>query len=321
MANSLAIVLAGLSGIAATGVGAGAGSAMARRGPTFVRRAHLARDDFAIDPLGAPLRGGAASFEIAVWVDKTGLLQVGSRRWDRDPGNAIGPRVLARLAERASAHGGHMFDRQRGSVTLMIDIAETSVSRQSRAYEALDEVLREYAPLLTRFNGGVLTRGPVTVVLTGGGAPRHLMAAQPDRFAFVDGTFSDVGVWGAPANLVPMISEQWAWRFGWDGHESMPAAERHMLRDMVRIAHSDGRRVRFFGLPERPARLREQFWSELVAAGVDLITVSHDVKALGRYLRRHSSLRETVTIAQRVRDDRNYESSGRPAGAVVRTRR
>lgn len=315
MSNSLSIVLAGLSGLAAAGAGAGVASSVARRRPTFVRRAHLARDDWAMDPLAAPMRSGPASFEIALWLDKDGRLQVGSRRWDRDPGNALTPRILDRLSDRAATHGGRMFERQRGSVTLMIEIVEMLASRQARAYEALDVALRQHASLLSSFKAGVVKPGPVTVVLTGDGLPRHLMAAQPERFAFVDGNFSDLGTWGAPANLVPIVSEHWAGRFGWDGVEVMPSDERQLLREVVAVAHQEGRRVRFFGLPEHPVQVRERLWGEMVAAGVDLITTS-DVRGLGRYLRRHSSVRETVTITQRVRDDRKYEPTGHPASAV-----
>src|SRR5215475_11287825 len=148
MTNSLTIVLAGLSTVATAGVGAGVASGVARK-PKFVRRAHLARDDWAIDPLAAPLRTGAASFEVAVWLDAAGRLQVGSRRWDQDAGNALGPRVLSRLAESAAARGGRLFERQRGSVTLMIEIVETKKAGREQAYAALDLVLRQHADLLS----------------------------------------------------------------------------------------------------------------------------------------------------------------------------
>jgi hypothetical protein len=316
MADSLTMVRAGVAGVSVAGIAAGAASAVARREPNFVRRAHLARDDWALDPLARPMRTGVASFELGVWLDDEDRVQVGSNRWDRDAGNAIGPRVLARLADRAALHGGRMFPRQRGSITLMLEIAETDPARQLRTYEVLDTALREHASILTRFQDGAVIPGPVTVILTGEGAPRQVLAAQTDRLAFIDGTFSDVGAWGAPANLVPMLSEDWNWRFGWDGHETFPAAERQLLREIVATAHSDGRRVRFYGLPQRWGRPRARIWRELISSGVDLITLSKDVRPLARYLRKHSSVRDTVTIAPQVRNDRAYESSGHSAGAV-----
>jgi hypothetical protein len=147
--------------------------------------------------------------------------------------------------------------------------------------------------MLTRFRDGTVTPGPVTVLLTGRTCPRARLTAQDDRYAFVAGTFGDVGVADAPRSLVPLVSEDVAGRFGWDGRDEMPAEERHLLRVLVRAAHADGRRVRFSGVPERPRGARLAFWRELHAAGVDLIG-SPDLAALPRFLRsrevrRHSA--------------------------------
>jgi hypothetical protein len=65
----------------------------------------------------------------------------------------------------------------------------------------------------------------------------------------------------------------------------MPAEERYLLHGLVRAAHADGRRVRFFGIPGRSRRARLAFWRELAAAGVDLIG-TRDLGALPRFLRR-----------------------------------
>src|SRR5262249_31523056 len=157
--------------------------------------------------------------------------------WDQDAGNALGPRVLSRLAESAAARGGRLFERQRGSVTLMIEIVETRKALREQAYAALDLVLRQHADLLSCYRNGVITPGPVTAVITGEDAPRHLLAAAPERFAFVDGTFADVGAGGPPASLVPVVSEDWGRHFDWEGVEPMESDERQRLRDIVAAAH------------------------------------------------------------------------------------
>ena len=51
----------------------------------------------------------------------------------------------------------------------------------------------------------------------------------------------------------------------------MPDAERAKLRRIVREAHKKGRRVRFWATPDRPSPARTAVWSELLAAGVDLV--------------------------------------------------
>jgi hypothetical protein len=195
--------------------------------------------------------------------------------------------VLCQLADRFDRLGGRIYAGQREPVLLMVELLEADPIRLATAYDALEGVLRRYGRMLTRLADGVVHPGAVTVLLTGTGVPRHLVAAQIDRHAFVDGNVGDVGAWGAPAELVPVVSEHWSWRFGWDGTEEMPVEERHLLREIVRSAHADGRRLRFFGIPERPARAREGFWRELTAAGVDLITAA-DPAAVVRHLRKPS---------------------------------
>jgi hypothetical protein len=272
MTSSVTTVLQGLGVLAGSGVAGGAISAWARRAQPHAPGLHALRDDSARDPLVRPLRSGCGSFEIGLWLDEAGRLQVGARRWDRDPGNAVGPLVLGRLAARAERYGGHLYPGQRQPVMLMIDILETEPARAARAYAVLDTQLRAYASVLTHVSGGVVTLGAVTVALSGACVPRHLLAAQPDRYAFCDGSFGDVGAWAAPATLVPLVSEHWAWRFGWDGVEDMLVEERQFLREIVESAHADGRRVRFYGIPESPTRIREAYWTELLAAGVDVIS-------------------------------------------------
>jgi hypothetical protein len=83
-----------------------------------------------------------------------------------------------------------------------------------------------------------------------------------------------------------MISEPWSRRFGWDGREPISAEERHQLHAMVRSAHDDGRTVRIAGLPEGSRQARRAVWTELGAAGVDVIA-DNDQLGLVRHLRRH----------------------------------
>ena len=64
----------------------------------------------------------------------------------------------------------------------------------------------------------------------------------------------------------------------------MPADERNALHRLVAAAHAEGRQVHFAGLPERGWRVREAFWCELAAAGVDLITTTRP-RALANFLR------------------------------------
>jgi hypothetical protein len=137
--------------------------------------------------------------------------------------------VLRELALRAVAYGGRVRPRQTDSITLMIEILESDPVRQVRAYDVLDAEVRRYPKLFTHVIDDSIVLGPVTIVLIGAGVPRHAIGAARDRYAFCDGSFGDIGAWGAPVALVPTVGEHWAWRFGWDGIDPIPNEERLLL--------------------------------------------------------------------------------------------
>jgi hypothetical protein len=196
--------------------------------------------------------------------------------------------VLSPLFGRARAGDGRLCVDQRVPFRLVVEIGGPTRDADTlrRAYHRLDQQLRDHAPLLSRFAGGRLEPGAVTVAVAGIVDVRELLAGQPTRYTFVDGTFDDIGSHAAPQALVPMISEAWSRRFGWDGREAISAEERHQLHALVRAAHDDGRTVRISGLPSGSRAARRAVWNELSAAGVDVIADT-DQAALARYLRRH----------------------------------
>jgi hypothetical protein len=288
MANGVAVGPA-VAALAGAGVLIALIVAWTRRYRPFAPGGHALTRSGVGDPLARPLRHGYGSIEVAIWLDRRNRLQVGASRSRAELGTTIEPLVLAPLAARVARHRGRVHPAQRGPFILMIDIAESEPARQAAAYEELDRQLRAYPDLLTRCADGEVVPGPALVVLTGANVPRHLLAAQPDRLAFCDGSFGDIGAWGAPAHLVPVVSEHWSWRFGWDGRDDMPAEERHLLRGLVAAARAEGRRVRIFGVPERSARVRQAYWRELADAGVDLVS-GYRLAGLARYLRRRSAV-------------------------------
>ncbi len=64
----------------------------------------------------------------------------------------------------------------------------------------------------------------------------------------------------------------------------MPAKERRKLRDIVKTAHANGQRCRFWATPDHDPSAREAVWKELVAAKVDYIVSDHPA-ALAKWLR------------------------------------
>jgi hypothetical protein len=280
--GGLTAVVIGLAAIVFLGAAGALWSHRAARHRPYLSRMYSVRRDTARDPL-APLRAGCAGIEIAVWLDDADRLQVGADRWNQDPGNAIGPLVLRPLARRAAEHGGALRPDHAGPVGLLIEIAESDPARIARACHVLDNELRAHPGLCTGIIDGVIVLGPVTVSLTGPNVPRDLLAGQSGRYVFRDGDFADIGAWGPSVALVPTVGERWGIRFGWDGSGNMPSDQRERLWQLVDAAHSDGRAVRFFGIPERSRDIREAIWREMLDAQVDMISTGHP-RRLARFL-------------------------------------
>ena len=237
------------------------------------------------------LRHRLAGIQVPLWPGADGQLYIGRaepRRPDPAGRGTLRRGVLEPLLRRVAATGGQVYADREEPFDLLLelpgDVAAPGLA--VRSYHLLEACLRDHAAILTRWSttAGAIP-GAVTVTLTGRLSARPLLAERAERYACVDGTLDDIGCLDAPPELAPLLSEHWGWRFGWDGRGPMPPEERHLLRGLVHEAHADGRRVRFFGLVERPRRARAAMWTELSAAGVDLIGGSR-LRPLARHLRR-----------------------------------
>ncbi|MCO8272654.1 hypothetical protein M1L60_18830 [Actinoplanes sp. TRM 88003] len=272
--------LVGLAGLTAAGL-----TVLRRRG-TYLAAGHaLARPDD-LDPLPSVLRRGLGGLTVPATPGPRGELFLGPGA--PQPGRTLRRLVLTPLFAKARGNNGRLARDQQVPFRLVVEItgAVRDAETLLRAYRVLDQQLRDHAALLSHCDGGELVPGAVTVSVTGIVDVRELLAAQDLRYAFAEGTFDDLGSRAAPATLVPMISEAWNRRFGWDGLEPIPAEERHLLHAMVRSAHDDGRTVRISGLPTGSRQARAAIRAELGAAGVDVIA-DQDQRGLVRYLRKH----------------------------------
>ena len=286
MANDTTTVMGGIAGLAGALGAMSVGVALLRRPGPYLSAGHAIVGTSVTDPLPAVLRRGLAGLTVPVRPGPHGELFIGPGA--PQPGRTLRRLVLAPLFARAKARGGRLRRDQQVPFRLVVEFCGPSRDADSllRAYRMLDQQLRDHAPLLSRYEDGRLVPGAVTVAVTGIVDVRELLAAQRYRYAFADGTFDDIGSRSAPPALVPMISEPWSRRFGWDGREPISAEERHLLHAMVRAAHDDGRTVRISGLSVGSRSARRAIWTELGAASVDVIA-DRDLRGLARHLGRH----------------------------------
>lgn len=279
-------IAGGLAGGAATAAVVTAGTVLIRRQRSYLPAAHAIAGRADTDPLPDVLRRGLGGLTVPVVPGPHGELFLGEG--GPQPGRTLRRLILSPLFARARAGGGRIARDQKVPFRLVVEF--TGPNRDAdvllRAYRMLDQQLRDHGTLLSRCEQGRLVPGAVTVSVAGIVDVRQLLSTQTVRHAFTDGTFDDIGSQSAPPTLIPMISEQWSRRFGWDGRDEIPAEERHLLHAWVRSAHEDGRTVRISGLPSGSRRERRAVWAGLGAAGVDVIA-DQDRRGLARYLRRH----------------------------------
>jgi hypothetical protein len=230
--------------------------------PVPLLRAHAHNDYEHPRPLLDALDGGFGSIEADIYL-VDGQLRVAHNLKDVKPGRTLEALYLAPLRARVQQNGGRVY-RGGPTITLLVDVKTEAVA----TYAALHSLLEHYAAILTVFRAGVATPGAVTIILSGNRA-RAELAAQPVRYAALDGRFDDLAA-NPPAALVPWVSDNWTKHFTWKWTGPMPDVERAKFHALVAQAHAQGRRIRFWSTPDTPGA-----WRLLHDAGVDLINTDH----------------------------------------------
>ena len=226
--------------------------------PTPLLRAHAHNDYEHARPLFEALDCGFGSIEADVHL-VGGRLLVAHDLKSVKPERTLEALYLDPLRERVKQNAGRVY-RGGPTITLLIDVKSEAVA----TYAALHAVLQNYASMLTVFRDGVATPGAITVIVSGARAPAT-MAAQPLRYAALDGRIEDLAGKNPPA-LAPLVSDDWRKVFAWRWTGPMPVEDAQKLKAFVAQAHAQGRRLRFWNTPDTP-----EAWRVLFDAGVDLI--------------------------------------------------
>ncbi|MGW6403160.1 phosphatidylinositol-specific phospholipase C/glycerophosphodiester phosphodiesterase family protein [Streptomyces sp. NPDC055134] len=250
------------------------------RGPRPLLRAHAHNDYEHPRPLLDALDHRFASVEADIYL-VDGELLVAHDPIDLDPKRTLAALYLEPLAARVRANHGSVYRGFRTPLQLLVDIKTEGAA----TYLELDRQLRGHRNLFTTYAHGRVRTGAVTAVISGDRAAREPMERQRARSAFYDGRLTDLGA-AAPASFTPLISDNWANNFTWQGAGPIPAAEREKLRSIVSAAHREGRRVRFWATPDVAGPEREAVWGELLAAGVDHLNTD-DLAGLEAFLDAH----------------------------------
>ncbi|MCP5520303.1 MAG: hypothetical protein H7A46_01990 [Verrucomicrobiales bacterium] len=220
--------------------------------------AHAHNDYEHARPLLDALDQGFCSVEADIYL-VDGKLLVAHDRGKVKPERTLEALYLDPLQERVHRNGGRVYPNG-PDCFLLIDFKSDAAS----TWPVLKETLSHYADMLTEFSDQGIRTNAVTVVLSGN-SPRALVAAEPTRLAGIDGRLPDLSA-NPPATLVPWISESWSSQFQWRGNGPLSESDREKLERIVRQAHAQGRKVRFWATPDFPGA-----WEILRDAKVDLI--------------------------------------------------
>jgi glycerophosphoryl diester phosphodiesterase len=238
--------------------------------PAPLLQAHAHNDYEHARPLVDALEHGFCSVEADIWL-VDGKLLVAHDRDNVKPARTLQALYLDPLRERVKKNGGRVFPNG-PEFTLLIDLK----SNWQTTYPVLRAVLTKYEDMLTTFHDDEKKTNAVMVVVSGS-RERKMFAGETVRYAAFDGELSDLEA-NSSSNFAPWISARWGSSFSWRGEGAIPDAEKQKLADIVKRAHEQGRRVRFWGAPDN-----RDFWQMLRAAHVDLINTD-DLAGLQQFL-------------------------------------
>jgi len=238
--------------------------------PKPLVHAHSHNDYHQKQPLFDALASGFCSVEADVFLSNDNLL-VGHHRFELNKGRTLEKLYLAPLAKRVKANGGSVY-KAKTPFHLMIDFKTGGPA----TYIALKPLLEKYRFMLTAFTADTTEPGAVTIVISGS-RPREAMKKDSKRLAGYDGRLGDLGN-AENRHFMPWISDSWSSHFKWRGKGDLPVREQAKLAKIVKSAHAERQKIRFWATPDNPAA-----WEIFHKAGVDFINTDH-LKNLAEFL-------------------------------------
>jgi glycerophosphoryl diester phosphodiesterase len=269
VARGLRVWIAGLAiALAATQSGAAFADEL---GPEPQPRAHAHNDYEHPRPLLDALEQGFCNVEADVHL-VDGELLVAHDANETNPDRTLRKLYLHPLQERVRSNGGRVYT-DGPTFTLLVDFKSSG----KETYAALENELRPFHEMLVRYENGKRHENAVEIIISGD-RPTVVVADQSVRFASIDGRLRDLDQL-PQRHVIPLISDNWNLHFRWRGDGDLPAEESAKLRGLVKAAHEQGRRVRFWAIPDQA-----NAWRIMADHGVDLINTDN-LAGLAEFLR------------------------------------
>ncbi len=193
------------------------------------------------------------------------------------PGRTLRNLYLEPLKTEIIKNNGSVYGNGE-EVILFIDIKDDGL----KTYQNLHRILTEYKSQLTSFDHGKKNQGSIKVVVSGN-RPFEFMQSQTIRYAGFDGRLENLDS-GISPDLMPVVSDNWAKYFSWDGTGKIPEEEKLKLNNITSKAKNQGYLLRFWNTPNRTPEQRKAVWTELKNAEVGLIGAD-ELKELQEFLK------------------------------------
>lgn len=210
-------------------------------------------------PLLDALSFGFNCVEADLWL-VDGELYVAHDKSEVEKDRIFEKMYLKPLAERIRRNEGKVYTGSNKPFFLMVDCK----TKGEEIYPVLKKVLEPYKDLLCSIDDGAYKEGAILLFLSGD-RPFETLPLETSRFVFLDGRVKDLGK-GIPPELMPVISNNYADFFSWNGEGVMPDDELKKMRDIVSQVHKEGKLLRWWGAPDT-----KTFRKLLIKEGVDLI--------------------------------------------------
>ena len=234
------------------------------------RQAHAHNDYLHPRPLLDALDKGFCSIEADIFL-VDGELLVAHSFLELSSQRSLRALYLDPLRDRVKRNGGSAFGDGK-PITLLIDLKSDGES----TFVALNQLLSEYKDVFSWSDQGETHPGAVNAIVSGNRPIETITAASP-RFVGIDGRLSDLDS-AMPADLMPLISDNWMSHFKWRGTGEISEQELAKLNSTIAQIHAKGRLVRFWATPDNPV-----VWKVLRDAGADMINTD-DLAGLSRFL-------------------------------------
>jgi hypothetical protein len=142
-------------------------------------------------------------------------------------------------------------------VKLVIDLKETYGP-------ILAELLRELEPLKLLIKTGI-SKAPLSIIITGNRPTPAEYNSYPAYVMFDDDLqlAHDTEQW----KRVAQVSLNFANYSKWKGDGVLPLKDDKLIRAMINAVHIAGKRIRFWGAPDKPAA-----WEKLIALKADILS-------------------------------------------------